>query len=615
MVTPRAAASGAGNPPTVKPRVSAARTFARMVTLMLRVRPVAFCAYWLLAFAGAAFPSLTTLLLIRLFAAGADYVAGASAFAELVRAAALYAALQLGQGVFNMVRARGVASLQRSLVAALHEQLYQKATRLRLEAFERPALYDRMAQARAAVDSNRFLDQMRRAAYSVQYALGAAGLSGVLIHLNPWLALSLAVAAVPVAIQRWVRGTKFYHLAQFQTARRRLLDYYAELLRDRAAAKEVRVFGLGEYLLGRWGRLRAELRDERWAFERRSLVVEALFSIATTEVFAFGFAVAVAVSAALNGALGVAAFAGTVSALRTFQDEVRYCLIDLIYATTGAQYVADLFAFLDDPEEEPPPGSGRALPAPLKTGIAAAGVGFTYPGAAAPALQGIDLHIRPGERLAIVGANGAGKSTLVKLLLGLYRPTAGRITYDGIDLQEFDPAALRRQLAAVFQDFQRYHYTVRENIGFGDLTALGDDPAIAEASARGGADAVIQAWPAGLATRLGPEFPDGVDLSGGQWQRLAAARGFMRTPQVLALDEPTASLDPLREAELFQRFGQMATGRTTLLVSHRLGSCRLCDRILVLAGGRLVEQGTHTELLAAKGPYSRLWAEQAHWYR
>jgi ATP-binding cassette subfamily B protein len=243
-------------------------------------------------------------------------------------------------------------------------------------------------------------------------------------------------------------------------------------------------------------------------------------------------------------------------------------------------------------------------------------VTFAYPGAARPVLDEIDLILQPGERVALVGENGAGKTTLAKLLLGLYQPTAGRILIDGVDLADLDLEWWRRRAAAVFQDYVKYELTVGENIGFGDVSRLNDTPAIRTAAARSGADAVVTELPLGYQTMLGKAYDEaGHDLSIGQWQKLAIARAYLRDAAVLVLDEPTAALDARAEVEVYRRFRDMAEGKTVLLISHRLGSARLADRIIVLEHGRIVEEGSHAELVARGGRYATMYTAQAQWYR
>jgi ATP-binding cassette, subfamily B, bacterial len=288
-------------------------------------------------------------------------------------------------------------------------------------------------------------------------------------------------------------------------------------------------------------------------------------------------------------------------------------------ADNELRYMQDLLDYLDLPEGEPKNVTGIAIPAlhgSQPPTIRFEDVTFTYPGVERPALIGINLTIAPGERLALVGENGAGKTTLAKLLLGLYHPTSGRITINGADMAALPPGWWQARVAAVFQDYVRYELTARENIGFGNLAQLHNRSAIDLAAARSGADRVIATLPAGYETVLGKAYDEsGQDLSLGQWQKLAIARAYLRDGAVLVLDEPTAALDARAEVEVYQQFRDMAQGRTTLLISHRLGSARLADRILVLDNGRIVEQGQHMTLLAHDGRYATMYRIQAHWYQ
>jgi ATP-binding cassette subfamily B protein len=268
----------------------------------------------------------------------------------------------------------------------------------------------------------------------------------------------------------------------------------------------------------------------------------------------------------------------------------------------------------DPPVQDRAPGRLRPFPRPLREGIRCEDVWFTYPGSDCPALAGVSCEIRAGQKVALVGENGAGKTTLVKLLLGLYRPDAGRITFDGCNVQQIDPRSLRRAMSAVFQQFVRYQLTLGENVGLGQPGRMGDRACLEEAGERAGISDLVRALTEGHETLLGPDV-GGVDLSGGQWQRVAIARAFFRDAAVLVLDEPTAALDPLAELAVFERFAELAQGRAAVLISHRLGMARLADRVLVLARGRVVEHGTHEELLRAGAAYATLFRAQARWYQ
>ena len=308
------------------------------------------------------------------------------------------------------------------------------------------------------------------------------------------------------------------------------------------------------------------------------------------------------------------AFAAAVVALTSFRSWWELAVVRLHLTHDHSLELADLFAFIDAPLTESDAPTPQPFPAPLRHGVAVEDLGFTYPGASLPALRGVSFALAPGERVALVGPNGAGKSTLVRCLLGVYRPTTGRVCLDGVPQEAMAPAELRAHLAAVFQEHARYRLTLREGIGFGRVEALGDEPRILAAARRGGAQDVLRDVPGGLDAWLDRARPGGTDLSGGQWRRVAVARAHMRDADILVLDEPTAALDPEAETELFHAFAAMAKGRTAILVSHRLGFARLADRVLVLDGGRLVEEGSHEALVARGGLYAALWAVQAQRY-
>jgi ATP-binding cassette subfamily B protein len=290
-------------------------------------------------------------------------------------------------------------------------------------------------------------------------------------------------------------------------------------------------------------------------------------------------------------------------------------LLSLSQVFEQTLYLDDLFSFLEiEPSIKLNPGA-RPVPIPIRSGFVFEDVGFKYPGSEQWAVRKLDFSLSPGERIALVGENGAGKTTLVKLLARLYDPTEGRILLDGVDLREYDLEALRRNVGVIFQDFVRYDFLVKENIAVGNIGRIGDDPAIKTAAERSLADSVVQRLTGGYDQMLGKRFENGVDLSGGEWQKVALARAYMRDAQLLILDEPTAALDARAEYEVFLRFSELTKGRMAVLISHRFSTVRMADRILVLKGGELVEQGTHEALVALGGLYSELFQLQAAGYR
>jgi ATP-binding cassette subfamily B protein len=290
-------------------------------------------------------------------------------------------------------------------------------------------------------------------------------------------------------------------------------------------------------------------------------------------------------------------------------------LSSLVSLYENSLFLSNLYEFLDLKRTVVEPLHPQALPVPLRIGIQFDQVQFRYPNSSRPLLEDISLTIRAGETVALVGENGAGKTTLIKLLCRLYDPTSGRITLDGIDLRQFETTALRREISVVFQDYAHYNLTARENIGFGDVNRLPDQDEIRSAAKTAGADKAIASLPYGYDTTLGKEFEEGEELSIGEWQKVALARAFLRQAQIIVLDEPTSALDAQAEHQIFEQFRQLTEGRTAILISHRLSSVKLADRIYVLKEGRIVESGTHNELLLLKGSYARLFEIQAQYYR
>ncbi len=328
----------------------------------------------------------------------------------------------------------------------------------------------------------------------------------------------------------------------------------------------------------------------------------------------------------LRGSLSVGHFASYLAAAQRFKQYMMSTMYGFMNTDTDLRYVADLIDYLEEGESEVAPAVvGGTVPAPdaerptrdnADREIVFQGVSFAYPGSDKLVLESVDLTIGPGERIALVGRNGAGKSTLAKLLLGLYPPTDGRIQVDGVDLANLDPLEWRGHVAAVFQDYMRFEITAQDNIVFGDLPRRDDARAMELAAVRSGAAEMIGTLPAGYSTMLGRAFDEtGQDISSGQWQRLASARAYFREAPVLVLDEPTAALDAKAEVEVYRRFKELSDGKTVLFISHRLGSARLADRIVFLEDGRVVENGTHDELLARQGKYAHIYSVQAEWYR
>jgi ATP-binding cassette subfamily B protein len=425
--------------------------------------------------------------------------------------------------------------------------------------------------------------------------------------------IGLVLAAVPATVVEMKFSAAAFRLRNRRSPEARRMNYLEYILANDDHAKEVKLFGLGPVLLDRYKSLgetfyaenrRLDIQRTSWAWSLSLLATLAFYG-------AYAFM-------AIDAALGLLSLGNMVLYVMAFRQGQQS--FQSILSAIGSMYednldMSNLFAYLSVASEAP-----LALPEPDRVtssdeGLRFEGVGFRYPGKEAWALRGLDLVIPRGQSLALVGHNGAGKTTFIKLLTRLYEPTEGRIVLDGKDLRAWDLAALRRRIGVVFQDYNQYQLNVRDNVGLGSVDHRDDEPRIHRAVDRGGAEEVIAGLTAGLETQLGRWFKDGVELSGGQWQKIALSRAFMREEaDILVLDEPTAALDAEAEHAVFERFKSLAAGRTSILISHRFPTVRMADRIVVLEGGRILEQGSHTELVAQGGRYAHLFSLQARGY-
>lgn len=524
---------------------------------------------------------------------------------------AVEAALVIGSGAVQ----RGVSVAHNLLRAKLgfrvNEMILERAVALPLPRFEDAAFYDKMTRARREA-SHRPLSLVSRLFSLGANLLTLLSLAGLLFTFSPLAVLGLIVATVPGFLAEARFSEQAFRLFSWRTPETRQQNYLESVLAREDHAKEVKLFGLGPMLLERYRSIFHTLYAEDAALTRRRSLWAGAFELFGSAAFYIAYAV-----------IAVAAVAGSITLgemtmyLAVFQQGQR-TLASVLQAVGGMYednlYLSNLFEFLD--EAEPERLDGALVGPDPADGVRFASVWFTYPGATEPALCGVDLHLRPGESVALVGENGSGKTTIVKLLAGLYAPDRGVVSVDGLDVQAWDKAALRRRIGVIFQDFVRYQFRVGENIGVGDVAHLDDAERQAVAAHKGLADEVIAGLPAGYGTQLGKWFKDGRELSGGQWQKLALSRAFMRDDaDILVLDEPTAAVDAEAEHRIFERFRALAAGRTTVVISHRFSTVRMADRIVVLHRGSVEETGSHDALVAAGGRYARLFALQAAGYR
>jgi len=505
------------------------------------------------------------------------------------------------------------------LGAAVQHMVCAKAVSLPLSVFEQEEYYTKLEVAGKEGGSN-LSDFLENVSWLVTSLIGAAGLM-VLYFRAHWL-IGVALVAV-MGLRAVVQSFTEHHLLEVfyqNSPRRREKQYWSRLLTSREAIPEIRLSALSEFLLRRRHKTFERFLREIVSAQRK-MALPGLGSVTAQEAVTLVIVLVLLLAVVDNITLGsLVALLYGLTRFRDLADNIANGLRNIYEELQYSEYLRDFLTL--EAEAPETPEIGQPIQRPLREGILFHDVSFTYPGADRPALSNINLQIRPGERIALVGENGAGKTTLVRLLLGLYRPTQGTIFVDGIDLSTLDPEAWRREATAVFQDFVCYPTTVFENIAYGDtaLLAASSQAAfethsrIAAAAAQSGADGFVADLPQSYTTPLGKEWPGGMELSSGQWQRLALARAYLRDAQIVALDEPTAALDPRAEVEFYRQFTQVAAGRTAILVSHRLGAARLGDRIVVLEHGRIVEQGDHEALLHRNGVYAQMYGLQARWY-
>lgn len=540
---------------------------------------------------------------------GAGAQAGLEAVLPLL--AAEFGLIVLQAGV-RQARSLAEHVLHARLNLSINSRIIRKALQLDLSHFENAEFYDKLQNARREADW-RGLRIVNGGFYLVQNILTLLSFAALLLRFSPLLAMGLFVATLPAFIAQSRYAELNFRVLSWRAPEARRLSYLEHLLTDYAAVKEVKLFGLGEPLLGRYANLFwSFLREDQAIAQKRSLASLGWGLLATLTYYG---AYAWIVWRAVAGAITLGDMTLYLGIFRGSQDTFESIFYGLGELYENGLFMSNLFAFLELEPQMPVAARPRPLPTRLRQGIAFEEVSFRYDGQSDWALRQVTLTLRPGEKIALVGPNGAGKTTFVKLLTRLYDPTEGRILFDGLDLREVDPADLRRRIGVIFQDFVHYHLTAAENIGFGQVQALEDRPRIRGAAHKSGADAVIEALPEGYETTLGRWFARGRELSGGEWQKIALGRAFMRDCEVLVLDEPTAALDAENELLVFQQFRELTAERMAVLISHRFSTVRMADRIYVFERGRVVERGSHAELLAQGGLYARLFTLQAESYR
>jgi ATP-binding cassette subfamily B protein len=490
-------------------------------------------------------------------------------------------------------------------------RLMEHATSLDLVSFEDPVFYDKMERARRQTTAR--LGMLATLAGMAQQFLTLLSMLSAVILFSPWLLLLLLAATIPVFLGETRFAMLNYSILYRYTPERRELDYLRWLGASNDSAKEVKIFGLGKYLTGRSRALFDRFYAENKHLALHRAVHGAFINLVPT--LAYYGAYAFIILRALAGALTIGDLTLIAGAFSRARNIMENLVSSLVGVSEQALFIKDLFEYFETKPSITSPPDALPAPRPIRDGFDFQNVSFAYPGASSLSLSGLNFRFEPGERIALVGENGAGKTTLVKLLARLYDPTVGRILLDGVDLREYSVEDLRREIGVIFQDYMRYDMLVSENIGFGRIEQVEDEHRVARSAEKSLAAQVVDRLPSQYRQMLGRRFEGGVDLSTGQWQKIALARAYMRDAQILILDEPTASLDARAEFEVYQRFVDLTAGKMAVLISHRFSTVRMADRILVLEQGRIEEQGSHRQLLALGRKYAELFELQAAGYR
>jgi ATP-binding cassette, subfamily B, bacterial len=490
-------------------------------------------------------------------------------------------------------------------------RVMKHAAELDVIAYEDPVFYDRLERARVqATDRLAMIQMLGRL---VQQVITTITLSVSIIYFSPWLLLLLIAGVLPAFLGESHFAFLGYAKNFRQTPIRRQLDYLRQVGGSKEAAKELKLFGLSGFLTERFTRLSDEVYEENVALSKRKLIAGSLLSI----VGSLGYysAYVYIIWRTVIGALTIGTLYFLAGAILQASQNIQQIFSTLSGVADQALFLTDLLAFFEmQPTIRSKP---NALPAPrpIQHGFEFRNVSFAYPGSSRLILKNLNFTLQVGERVALIGENGQGKTTIVKLITRLYDPTEGQVLLDGVDLRDYSLEDLYKEIGVIFQDFMRYEMTARENVAVGRIEEIGNLDDIVRASHKSLADEVIARLPGKYEQMLGRRFENGVDLSGGEWQKLALARAYLRDAQLLILDEPTAALDARSEYEVFERFAELTAGRTALFISHRFSTVRMADRIVVLADGQIAEDGSHQQLMALGGQYAEMFELQAASYR
>jgi ATP-binding cassette subfamily B protein len=524
-------------------------------------------------------------------------------------------AAEFSLAVFGSVLSRGIDFLD-ALLADKYTRhvsvlVMKHAAQLDLAAYEDPVFYDRLERAR--VQATDRLGMIQSIGRLVQQVITTASLSIAVMLFSPWLLLMLIAGVVPAFLGESHFAFLGYAKNFRQTPIRRQLDYLRVLGGSKEAAKELKLFGLAPFLTERFSRLSNQIYDEDVSLARRRLVAGSFLSMIGTAGYYSAYVFVI--WRTISGVLSIGELTFLAGSIQQASSNIQQIFSTVSSIADQALFLTDLIAFFEMRPAIASKPNALPVPRPITRGFEFRNVTFRYPGSSRLVLDGLNFHFRSGERIALIGENGEGKTTIVKLLTRLYDPLEGQVLLDGVDLREYNLEDLYQEIGVIFQDFMRYEMTARDNIAVGRIEQIGDLPLLQQSAQKSMADEVIGRLPFGYEQMLGRRFDGGVDLSGGEWQKVALARAYLRDAQILILDEPTAALDARSEFEVFQRFAELTAGKMALFISHRFSTVRMADRIVVLEHGRIAEDGDHEQLTRLGGRYAEMFELQAASYR
>lgn len=554
------------------------------------------------------FPAVTSLISARLFdtayllAQGEDTLAAVILYGSLF--VGTYAVVYILQFVSSITINAGIYE---RCTSYYNMKISEKAAMLPLLSFENADILNLQNRAQDCIRREVLSQIYMSSTVFITNGISVISTISVLASYNIWFIPISVISVLPYFIARIIRGKEFYSLKRAQAKHARRLDYLWGLFHNKQAVKEMRVMGFGEYLVQKWTETRDDVNEELWKQNIKD--GKSMLFCDTLKIVGYGLSILLALFLAIKGYISIGVFGACIAAFKAMQEATKTFLIDLGNLPEKIAFANDYFEFLDFPEEQ----NGNIKIDGIKNGVFLSNVSFTYPNSKKYALKDISLSIHKGEKIVVLGVNGSGKTTLSKILLNAYPPSQGEMRYDKVLSSDIDKSSLYAYLSVIPQNFVSYNLTLRENIAISDLEHLNDDSLIERSLKLSGLPTLLDEV-GSLDQQLGREF-GGKELSGGQWQKLAIARGLFKSSDFIILDEPTSALDPLLETEILQQFIEIARNKTAIIISHRVGLCKIADRIIVMKDGEICEKGTHDELIEKDGEYRRLYTAQEQWYR